>query len=143
MRPLVLTLFLAAPAAHAQSEIHVDHHCRIYARDRTSPTQPYGHPTLHRDTTVCRLESVFHTRHYDEVVDQGTVKRTRVEIREQMYVLHNITPTPAVFIVDHPLPRGWQIDSTPAPTLVADDLATFRVVAQPGETIRLHVGERH
>jgi hypothetical protein len=143
MRPLVLALFLAAPAAHAQSEIHVDHRCRIYASDRSGPTQPYKHPTLHRDDAVCHLESVHHTHHYEELVDQGTVKRTRIEIREQTYALRNITPTPAVFVVDHPLPRGWRIDSDPAPMLAADGLATFRVVAQPGETIHLHVGERH
>lgn len=143
MRLLAFAFLLAAPAAFAQNEIHVDHRCRVYSSDRSNPGQPYKHPTLHGDAAVCHLESVHHTRHYDEVIDQGTVKRTRVEIREQTYTLHNITPTPATFVIDHPLPRGWTIDSDPQPTLVAEELATFRVVAQPGETIRLHVGERH
>jgi hypothetical protein len=46
------------------------------------------------------------------------------------------------FVVNQPLPKGWRIDSDPQPIDLQGSTATFRVIAEPGQIVRLHVGER-
>ncbi len=41
-----------------------------------------------------------------------------------------------------PIFSGGHIDSTPQPTTIEGNVAVFRVYAKPGQTIKLHVGER-
>ena len=65
-----------------------------------------------------------------------------IEVREQEYNLQNPYPQPITFIVKHPVFKHFAIDSYPPPTEVANKVATFRVIAQPSQTVRLHVGER-
>jgi len=126
------------------AEIHVDQNCRIYAQDRTSTSSAYSHPYLRTDPDVCQLRRVLHTKNrYEETVEDGVVKRTRYEIAERNYILHNVTTSTVAFIVQQPLPKGWFIDSDPAPDSTEGETATFRVYANPGQTIHLHVGERH
>ena len=126
------------------AEIHVDQNCRIYAQDRSNASGAYSHPTLRNDPVVCQLKGVHHTKnHHEETVDNGVVKRTRYEISERNYILHNVTKETVAFIVQQPLPKGWLIDSVPAPDSTEGETATFRVYANPAQIIHLHVGERH
>jgi hypothetical protein len=45
-----------------------------------------------------------------------------------------------VFIVHHEVPNSWIVDSDPQPTSINGSMAVFRLVAEPGERVRLHVG---
>ena len=57
-------------------------------------------------------------------------------------MLQNITMKPAIFAVLVEVPKGWSVDSDPQPTEIEGDVAIFRVHAEVGETVRLHVGVR-
>jgi hypothetical protein len=45
--------------------------------------------------------------------------------------------------VEHVLPDDWKLDSDPQPVKLVDNKALFRVNAEPGEIVRMHVGEHH
>ncbi|QHN04532.1 hypothetical protein FTO74_15050 [Granulicella sp. WH15] len=132
----------ATPATPDQSEIHIDGRCRILSQDRTAAAQPYSRPHYRWDSGICHFESENASSHWEENIENGVVKRTYVTIREHEYLLHNPAPTPVTFVVDQAVPRGWKIDSDPQPDEFTNSVATFRVQAQPGQTVRLHVGER-
>jgi len=117
-------------------EINVDGDCRIVVQDRGDATGRYSRPHLRPDSTICHLESIHDSRH------DGVIQRTKVHVLEQTFVLHNVSPDPVSFVVHQPVKNGWHIDSEPKPDSVFDGVASFRVVAQPGEVIRLHVGQR-
>jgi hypothetical protein len=121
----------------------VDERCRIFTQDRPHDDQRYSKPKFRADPSVCRLRGEHQSKHWEQTVEDGVMRRTRVEIREHTFELHNGTDMPVTFVVDQSLPAGWRVDSTPQPTEIADSMATFRVIAEPGQTIRLHVGERH
>jgi hypothetical protein len=129
--------FAQEEASQPSSEIHVDGGCHILAE---GPNQ-YSAADLHFDDTLCRTESEHVSSHWEQNIDDG-VKRFHVTIQEREYLLHNPTAEPVTFVVDQSLPEGWQIDSDPKPAEVANGIATFRVVAQPGQTVRLHIGKR-
>jgi hypothetical protein len=135
---------VAAPdQSPVHPEIHVDQLCRILP----NPNQPLAangkkpHPKA--DYIVCHLESVNSSSHVEEMLVSGTRQRTSVSIHEQEYVLQNILPEPATFVIENPVPKDWQVDSDPQPTEMAGSVAIFRVEAQPGQIVRLHVGLRH
>lgn len=123
---------LTAPALSNATlkEIRVDQNCRILP-DRTT------------DPTVCRLESVHTSSHPEEMTREGVTRRTEVYIAEQEYLLQNATGEPVIFVVEQLVPKGWNIDSDPQPTEVQGTKALFRVGADPGQIVRLHVGLRH
>jgi hypothetical protein len=77
-----------------------------------------------------------------EVVN-GAVQRSVVVVNEQQYLLQDEFQTPVVFVVEHPVPDGWAVDSVPLPTKMEGKVALFRVTAQPGQVVTLHVGEEH
>jgi hypothetical protein len=68
--------------------------------------------------------------------------RREVEVDEQEYVLQNVTMKPVAFVVEQPVAKGWTVDSDPQPTEMQGATAIFRVHAEPGEIVRLHVGVR-
>jgi hypothetical protein len=125
-----------AAASPLLKEIHVDQHCRILHDDTLASD---GAKT---DSVICHLESVKSSRHVEEAVDANAKQRTLVTISEQDYLLQNVTKAPIAFVVEHPVPDGWKIDSDPEPTEMVGSVAHFRVMAQPGQIVRLHVGER-
>ena len=55
--------------------------------------------------------------------------------------LQNITSEPVTFVVEHVLPDDWKVDSDPQPVKIVDNKAFFRVNAEPGQIVRMHVGE--
>ncbi|HEX3470372.1 MAG TPA: hypothetical protein VHT28_04230 [Silvibacterium sp.] len=120
------------------SEIHVDEHCRVLTV--TSPQ--FSISDLRPDAPVCKVDYQNHSSHWEQNIVDGTPQSSHVTIHEREYLLHNPAGEPVTFVVDQSLPEGWQIDSDPQPTEITDGTATFRVVAQPGQTVRLHIGKR-
>jgi hypothetical protein len=53
-----------------------------------------------------------------------------------------VTTDPNTFVAEQFVPQGWVVDSDPQPTEIAGTTASFRVYAQPGEIVRLHLGLR-
>jgi hypothetical protein len=123
----------AVPGA-ALKEIHVDQKCQIL--------QGYGDGTLRTDSVICHLEYVHTSKHLEETVKDGVTRSNVVTVAEQEYLLQNVTTEPVIFVVEHAVPKEWQIDSDPKPTEMIGSTAVFRVNAQPGQIVRLHVGER-
>lgn len=124
------------------NEINIDYRCRILVQDRPNAAGHYSRPHFSEDPSVCRLKDIHHTHLYEEQLDNGVLKRTSYQVNECTYVLHNVTPDSIAFVVHQPVTYGWHVDSTPAPVDLTDGVASFRVIAKPGQTIKLHVGER-
>ena len=127
-----------APAVNsaALKEIHVDQKCQILEIHGDRIRNPQTDPA------VCHFDYVNTSRHLEESVKDGTTRNNVVTISEQEYLLHNVTAEPVIFVVEELVPEGWQVDSDPQPTKMVGSTALFRVNAQPGEIVRLHVGER-
>jgi hypothetical protein len=117
------------------AEITIDDHCAILSSDRDNPT--------HTDNAICHLESVHVTQHTEEKIREGVTQTALVEVRERDYVLQNPYAYPVAFVVKQPIPTGFRIDSDPQPIATANSIATFHVLAEPGQIVRLHVGERN
>jgi hypothetical protein len=66
-----------------------------------------------------------------------------VAIREHTFTFHHPTHEPATFVLDQKAPKGWQVDSDPAPSKVSGTVATFLLAVDPGQTVSLHMGERN
>ncbi|GGA53404.1 hypothetical protein GCM10011507_00590 [Edaphobacter acidisoli] len=124
------------------TEIHVDSRCRIVTQP--SPTATIPNPKLHYryDHVVCHLESQLASSHIEPNTTTKGPKNIRVYISEREYVLQNTTSSAVTFVISQPLRKGWSIDSDPQPTDTTGNIATFRVIAQPHQIVRLHVGER-
>ena len=135
----------ARPAYHRQpgvglKEIRVDERCRILPKE---PAGFKGKPKTRKDSEVCHLESQHTSNHIEKTVVDGAPVRSSVTIEEQEFVLQDVMDEPVTFVVEQPVGQDWQVDSDPQPTNMVGNIAEFRVIAQPGETVRLHVGLRH
>jgi len=129
------------PSYDAVKEIHVDQDCRILPNPALQ--QPgKKKPKPHRNDVVCHLESIDSSEHEEQTVLGNQVHRSNVRITEQQYVLQNIRTEPMWFVVEQFLPEGWVVDSDPQPREIVGSKAIFRVHADPGEIVRLHVGLR-
>jgi len=76
-------------------------------------------------------------------VSRGVLTEKSREVREAEYLAHNSAAEPRTIIVEVPRLRGWDLDSDPKPEETTADLYRFRVEVKSGETVRLHVGQRH
>jgi hypothetical protein len=123
-------------------EIHVDRHCRILL-DESDALSGLTEADLRNDHAICHLESVLSSHHVEETLRDGVMQRNNVAVKEQEYLLQNITSEPVTFVVEHALPDDWEVDSDPQPVKVVDNKAIFRVNAEPGQIVRMHVGEHH
>ena len=74
---------------------------------------------------------------------KGVLMLHHTQIAEITYVVHNAATDPRTVIIEHPIRQGYTLDSDPKPEETTPTLYRFRAVAAPGETARLHVGERH
>jgi len=121
-------------------EIHIDGDCRIVP----DPALPVGAGKTKpfHDNSICYLEGQHDSEHGEERIQGNQLLRSYVRVSEQTFVLQNITDQHIVFIVELPVPKGWSVDSDPQPNRYAGSTAIFPVHAQPGETVRLHVGIR-
>ncbi len=133
----------APPPAFELSEVHIDHDCRVLTQGKSTAANPNPNPHYRYNNVVCHFESKLHSGHTEQIVKNGVPKYVYVSIIEREYLLQNVTGKPVTFVIDQNLPKGWRIDSDPQPTEVTASTATFRVLAQPGQTVRLHVGMRN
>ncbi len=121
-------------------QIHVDAKCRILPE----AAHPFpGHkPGPFRDANICHTESATGSEHREEQISGNQLLRSNVRVSEQTYVLQNITGDHVVFVLECPVPQGWQVDSDPQPNRFDGQVTIFPVHAQAGEIVRLHVGMR-
>jgi len=135
-------------AAAAVREIHVNQDCLIL-QDRVDGVVGVGMPggtaagAGQTDTAVCHLESPLTSNLVKGEVVNGAVQRSVVVVKEQEYLLQDTFQMPVVFVVEQAVPEGWTVSSDPQPTKMEGKVALFRVTAQPGQVMRLHVAEQH
>jgi len=122
--------------------IYVDQDCGLLPGPTVAATGKKK-PSVYLDPAICHVEGNSRSQHREERPGAGELERSDVEVREKEYVLLNITMKRVAFVVMQPVAPGWVVDSDPQPNEVKDGTAYFRVYANPGETVRLHVGERH
>ena len=91
-------------------------------------------------TTEGHLNST-HLHHL--TVHDGIMTERNGEIREVTYVVHNAATDSRNVIVEHPVQYGWKLTSEVKPVETSASFYRFSVATQPGETVRLHVGESH
>ena len=112
-------------------------------QDESDGLSDYTETDLRDDHAICHLESVHTSNHVEEALRDGVRLRNKVTVLEQEYLLQNVTSASVTFVVEHVLPDDWKVDSDPQPVKIVDNTAFFRVNAEPGQIVRLHVGERH
>jgi hypothetical protein len=96
-------------------------------------------------------ESQHETTHATELTAaKGVMVLHHTEIAEVTYVVHNAAAESRTVVVEHPIHPNFVLDNAsgengqgPKPEETTPTLYRYRVVAKPGETVRLHVGERH
>lgn len=121
--------------------IHVNDYCALLPDPGSIPKDAIVDLQIYPD--LCHLETVLHSKHREEIVAANELRTSKVEVREQEYVLHNSAEVPVIFVVEYFLPKKWEIDSDPQPATYDHGYALFRVHADAGEVVRLHVGMRH
>ncbi len=92
---------------------------------------------------VSTESNLFSTHLHHLTVHDGVLTERTQAIREVTYVVRNAAADPRDVIVEHPVRNGWTLNSDPAPIETTPSWYRFNVVTQPGETVRLHVGEVH
>jgi hypothetical protein len=144
--PLALGVALIAPEAGRSQDqsprlsIVVDKTCLI--EPESDPSVLGDHNDAFRDDAICHLESVLSSHHIEEKIVDGERSRFFVRVAEQEYLLLNPTDKPAIFTVRHDVPEGWTVDSDPQPSSMDGSTAVFKVYADPGQRVRMHVGLR-
>ncbi|HEX9199351.1 MAG TPA: hypothetical protein VF865_07320 [Acidobacteriaceae bacterium] len=74
---------------------------------------------------------------------KGVMMLHHTQIAEITYVVHNAAADGRTVVIEHPIRPNYALDSDPKPDETAPALYRYRVITKPGETVRLHVGERH
>ena len=89
------------------------------------------------------------TRRVESIsVAHGILRQHTADIAEVEYLVHNAAAEPRLVIVEQPVRQGWILDSLsgnsgdPKPAETTPSVYRFRVATAPGETVRLHLGER-
>ena len=121
-------------------EVDVDQDCRIVTLDKRHPERPKVR--RRSDVTLCRLVGENDSEHWEKVLKNGAYKNALIDVHERTFVLQNPYPEPVIYIVHQPISKHYRIDSQPQPIEITNDVATFHVVVAPGQSSRLHVGER-
>jgi len=75
-------------------------------------------------------------------VVKGVLRQQTSEVSEVEYIVHNAAPDARTVIVEQPIRQGWLLDSDPKPAETTPTAYRFRVAAAPGESPRLHIGQR-
>lgn len=84
------------------------------------------------------------TRKLQQVsIAKGILTEKTGEVSETEYLVHNAAADARTVVVEVPRLQGWELDSNPKPEETTSQAYRFRVVAQPNESVRLHVGQRH
>jgi len=133
------------PAYPIVHEIQVDEDCRVMP-DPAHPVTDGKKQKPRRDALVCQIDSVHNSAHVEEMIVGNERRRNRVDVDEKEFVLQNITQDRVIFVVEQPVGNGWMVDSDPQPVEMraanSGSVAVFRVYAEPGEIVHLHVGAR-
>ena len=135
---LAQSTFDESNAQAMRLSIVIDKSCLI--QTESDPLILGDHPDPFRDDAICHLESVLSSHHIEAKITDSERSRFFVRVAEQEYVVQNPTDKPVVFIVRHDVPRNWTVDSDPQPSSMDGSTAVFRLNAEPGQRVRLHVG---
>jgi hypothetical protein len=140
--PTMQMTITSVPLAGADGLIYVNQDCGLLP-DLSQHIDPKAKIRSQADPDLCHIEGQASSEHDEQQLAGTQMVRVRVEIREQEFVLHNVTLKPVVFYVLVHLLKGWVVDSDPPPIQMVDDVAVFEAHAGEGETVHLHVGIRH
>lgn len=130
------------PAQFGPGQIYVDQWCRTFVPDPSSANAQSA-PRYRSDRYTCHVESPHSSTMREDYVQNGKVKHRWVRIDEKEYLLSGPRDAPVTFYIEQPLPKGGRVDSDPQPVSVENGMAVFQVLAEPGQTVRLHVGIRY
>jgi len=136
-------MLVAAPAGQTEDQpvrlsIVVDKSCLIQPE---SDLLVLGdHSDAFRDDAICHVEKVLSSHHIEEKLTDGERSRFFVRVAEQEYIVQNPTDKPAVFIIRHDVPENWIVDSNTPPSSLDGSTAVYRINAEPGQRVGLHVG---
>jgi len=95
------------------------------------------------DLGVCHLDSQVTANQVKGELVNGAVQRSVVVMKEKDYLMKNQFDRAVVFVVEQPVPEGWQIATEPGPDKMVGNVALYKAVALPGQMVRLHAGEQH
>jgi hypothetical protein len=76
-------------------------------------------------------------------IKKGVLTESSVDLSEVDYVVHNAAPDARTVIVEQPLMQGWELASETKPAETTPTAYRFRVAAKPGESVHLHIAQRH
>jgi hypothetical protein len=78
---------------------------------------------------------------------KGVLMLHHTQGAEITYVVHNAAADGRTVVIEHPIRQSYVLDDSGVgdhkPEETTPTLYRYRVVAAPGETVRLHVGEHH
>ena len=120
--------------------IQVDENCRIHEE---APQSNGLKRHVYTDRGICDVGRYQISSRSETDVDGAKRHHRTVFIREHTFTLHNPTSDPATFVVVQLVPKGWAVDSDPAPDEITNGNAVFLISAQARQTVSLHVGERN
>lgn len=132
----------SVPPVGASGKVYVNQNCGLLA-DLSPAPNGKEKAEIGYDPAICHVEGAANSQHQEEKTLGDELARSHVDIREQEFVLQNITMKPVVFYVLVLVPKGWVVDSDPQPKEMRDDVAVFEAHAAEGEIVHLHVGIRH
>jgi hypothetical protein len=89
-------------------------------------------------------ESRHNATHITQIsAAKGVLNIHHADVSEVTYVIHNAAADRRTIVLEHPVVKGFTLDSDPKPTETTPTVYRFRVETAPGETVRLHVGGKH
>jgi hypothetical protein len=135
--------FAQEPPQYGPGEIFVDQQCRVFIPEPSAPGVPDAPPHFRPNRYMCHIESPHESTRWVEDIENGVVKHKVIRIVEKMYILSAPPDSPVTFYVEQPMPKGGEVDSVPQPITYQNSVAIFQVQADPGQTVRLHVGIRY
>ncbi len=84
----------------------------------------------------------FSSRIVSISASKGVLTIRRAEVKEITYLLHNSAADHRSIVLEHPFERGFTLDSDPKPEETTPTVYRFRVEADAGQTVRLHLGAK-
>lgn len=125
----------------SDGKIYVNENCEIFP-NLTFPLLKTKLPLGVWNDDICRLR-VIPPAPAPQSGSAGEPERSHGDLRDEEYILQNITWQPQIFAVLKVIPEGWQLDGEPKPAEIEADVAVFEIHAGPGQTVRLRVRMRY
>jgi hypothetical protein len=82
-------------------------------------------------------------------ISKGVLLQTTLDVNEVEYIVRNAAPDARTVVIEHPNRQDWTIDcedtgsKTPKPDETTPTTHRFRVEVPTGQSVHLHIGERH